>query len=193
MERLAYSFVLAYHGCEKRVGLSLLRGRSFKPSENDYDWLGPGAYFWENNPLRGLEWAEEQKLQGRIADPWVIGAVIDLGNCLDLSTHAGVQLVRLAYDSLSKSGISKLPSNTPRGRRFLDCAVIRHLHAAAEDPRSGLRPFDTVRGLFTEGEPAFPGSSFLAKTHVQVAVRNLEMIKGIFRVPDRQLRVPAAL
>lgn len=193
MERLAYSFVLAYHGCERRVGMSLLRGRSFKPSDNDYDWLGPGAYFWENNPLRGLEWAVEQKLRGRIESPWVIGAVIDLGNCLDLSTHAGVQLVRLAFESLSRSKITTLPSNTRTGRRFLDCAVIRHLHAAAEDPASGLRPFDTVRGLFTEGEPAFPGSAFSAKTHIQVAVRNPEMIKGVFRVPDRQLRLPSAI
>jgi hypothetical protein len=37
----------------------LLAGTAFKPSNNDYDWLGPGIYFWEANPLRGLEFAEE--------------------------------------------------------------------------------------------------------------------------------------
>lgn len=44
--------------------------------------------------------------------------------------------------------------------------------------------FDTVRGLFTEGGPLFPGSGFRAKTHVQVAVRSADNIKGYFRVPQ---------
>ncbi len=26
-------------------------------SKNDYDWLGLGMYFWENNYDRTLEWA----------------------------------------------------------------------------------------------------------------------------------------
>ncbi|GAB6038857.1 hypothetical protein JCM15519_34160 [Fundidesulfovibrio butyratiphilus] len=45
----------------------------------------------------------------------------------------------------------------------------------------GIGPFDTVRGLFTEGGPLFPGSGFQAKTHIQTAVRTLPSIKGVFR------------
>jgi hypothetical protein len=28
-------------------------------STNDYDWLGSGIYFWENNEERAMEWAVE--------------------------------------------------------------------------------------------------------------------------------------
>lgn len=56
MHRLSSSFVLGYHGCDQSVGEALLRGEPFRISNNDYDWLGPGVYFWEANPERGLAW-----------------------------------------------------------------------------------------------------------------------------------------
>ncbi len=37
----------------------ILGGGSLRPSENDYDWLGHGVYFWENNEQRALQFAEE--------------------------------------------------------------------------------------------------------------------------------------
>jgi len=45
-------------------------------------------YFWESNPLRGLEFAREaaKRKGSRMADPFVIGAVIDLGICPHLTT-----------------------------------------------------------------------------------------------------------
>lgn len=58
--------------------------------------------------------------------------------------------------------------------RFLDCSVIRHLHSINESEENGdLQRFDTVRGLFVEGEPAYPGGQFFNKTHTQVAVRSI--------------------
>jgi ribulose-5-phosphate 4-epimerase/fuculose-1-phosphate aldolase len=48
-------------------------------SQNSYDWLGHGIYFWESNLQRAYEFAEEQKNRGKIKDVAVIGAVIDLG------------------------------------------------------------------------------------------------------------------
>jgi hypothetical protein len=53
------------------------QGEAFKPSNNEYDWLGPGAYFWEANPIRGLEFAGEPQRKS-IREPFVVGAVIDL-------------------------------------------------------------------------------------------------------------------
>jgi hypothetical protein len=44
-----------------------------------------------------------------------------------------------------------------------------------------LRPeIQTVRGVFVEGNPAFPGSQIYAKTHVQIAVRDSSCILGYF-------------
>jgi hypothetical protein len=59
VHRLSTSFILGYHGCDVRIAEALLEGKAFKQSLNDYDWLGPGVYFWEANPQRGLDFAIE--------------------------------------------------------------------------------------------------------------------------------------
>ncbi|SPF51914.1 hypothetical protein SBA4_4770009 [Candidatus Sulfopaludibacter sp. SbA4] len=59
MHRLTSTFVLGYHGCDRSIGERLLKGNPFRPSSNEYDWLGPGIYFWEANPQRGLDFARE--------------------------------------------------------------------------------------------------------------------------------------
>lgn len=69
--------------------------------------------------------------------------------------------------------------------RKLDCAVINHLHQVRVS--AGLPSFDTVRGFFLEGDRIYPGAGFLEKTHVQICVRNLDCIKGVFRVPENHL------
>ncbi len=53
MHRLSTSFVLGYHGCEAAVAEKLLAGEPFKASSNDYDWLGPGIYFWKPTRAAG--------------------------------------------------------------------------------------------------------------------------------------------
>jgi hypothetical protein len=192
LHRLASAFVLGYHGCDRHVGERILLGKSFRPSSNDYDWLGPGVYFWESNPQRGLDFARETaaRKRSKISEPFVIGAVIELGLCLDLTTSAGIEWVRIAYDSLAASadvGRVELPRNTAdRLRRNLDCAVIRRLHSILE--AQSLPAVDTVRGVFTEGRPIYPDAGFDAKTHIQIAVRNLDSIKGVFRVSPAHLK-----
>jgi hypothetical protein len=41
--------------------------------------------------------------------------------------------------------------------------------------------YDSVRCLFSEGGPAFEGSFILAKSHVQIAIRNEAAIIGYFK------------
>ena len=192
MHQLASSFVLGYHGCEKAVGERILTGEPFKQSNNDYDWLGPGIYFWEANPLRGLAFAREARKRrtSNIKQPFVIGAVISLGLCLDLTTTAGVEQVRAAHGSLAESTAAsgiELPQNAPDGlMRRLDCAVIQMVHTIRRD-RNDV-PIDTVKGVFIEGRPIYEGSGFYERTHIQIAVRDRDCIKGVFRVPPGQLR-----
>ncbi len=67
--------------------------------------------------------------------------------------------------------------------RYLDCAVIRHLHTAISRVPANERivePFDTVRGMFVEGRPLYPGCGYREKAHVQIAVVNSLCIKGLF-------------
>jgi hypothetical protein len=190
VHRLSTSFVLAYHGCDHDLGERVLSGEtSFKPSNNDYDWLGPGVYFWESNPQRALEFAREKGKRGEIRKPFVVGAVVDMGLCLDLTTKDSIENLREAHRSLlmtiPKGG--PLPANGPETwRRRLDCAVIRCLHQIRRDP--GSEPIDTVRGIFTEGHPIYDGSAILEKTHVQLAVLNPECIRAVFRVPKMVIK-----
>lgn len=73
--------------------------------------------------------------------------------------------------------------NEDRVLRYLDCAVLRHLHEILEAQPARHRliePFDTVRGTFHEGGPLYPGAKIMEKSHVQVAVRTPSCIKGFF-------------
>lgn len=57
----------------------------------------------------------------------------------------------------------------------------------ADGNPSPLPPFNSVRGLYQENDPAFDGSKILSKTHVQIAVLTPETcIQGYLRVPEAQ-------
>lgn len=198
MQKLSTSFALGYHGCDRRVAEDLLLNKPFEPSENDYDWLGSGIYFWEANPSRGLTWAEElqqhrKSTSNQIKDPYVVGAVIELGYCLDLLSSTGIELVKAGYRNFSlkieATGIEK-PRNQGGNDLFLrhlDCAVINYIHDV--NKKTGRPEFDTVRGVFLEGKPVYETSGFHEKTHIQICVRNPKNIKGVFRVPTDQLEI----
>jgi hypothetical protein len=73
--------------------------------------------------------------------------------------------------------------------RELDCAVIEFLHQKVREEvkaqkmngkYSELKHFDTVRGIFTEGGPAFSGAGIQLKNHIQICIRNFNCIKGLF-------------
>lgn len=204
MSRLRTSFILGYHGCEKEIAEKVLAGDALVQSTKDFDWLGPGAYFWESDPDRATEWATNRPSKRAFREPYVLGAVIDLGNCLDLTTREGTLLLRDSYESFAagqQAGKLPMPTNEnlstdphrDRLLRKLDCAVINHLHQNIRDElsnwvdggRTGQQPpssFDTVRGMFPEGGQAFPGAGILGKTHTQVSVLNSDCIKGVFRL-----------
>lgn len=191
MHKLSASFVLGYHGCDETVGEQLLLNQNFHLSQNDYDWLGEGVYFWEANPLRGLQFAQEVALREpkRIKKPFVVGAILDLGYCLDLTTSAGLNMVKETYTALREAyeaaGLP-LPANRPEQFRHpLDCAVINYLHKIRVS--KNRPPVDSIKAIFQEPPVLYPGSAFMEKNHIQIAIRNVECIKGVFRVPKKHL------
>ena len=194
MHTLSTTFILGYHGCDKTVADGLVAGESFRPSKNDYDWLGHGVYFWEANPARALEFAKELKLRnGTIKTPYVVGAVIDLGYCLDLTSTAGIEAVEKGYETfiqvIAATG-RQVPTNTGGPDlllRRLDCAVINHIHRSIMKSKHA-QPFDTVRGVFIEGERVYENSGFFKKTHIQICVSNPDSIKAVFGLRKDQLK-----
>lgn len=192
-------WVLGFHGCDQSTYEDVLFHKgTLEPSTNQWDWLGNGIYFWEHSYDRALEWAQGLKERKKIKEPAVIGAVIDLGRCLNLTDYASSKVLKEGYKLLeaycASSGVP-LPENRPLKRsrdilvRNLDCAVVQQIHAFHNEQGTS---YDSVRGIFTEGEPAYPGAAFLEKTHVQICVVNPNCIKGYFapRVSVNQYRLP---
>ncbi|MCL2048897.1 MAG: hypothetical protein FWG87_09235 [Defluviitaleaceae bacterium] len=184
--------ILAFHGCDiSTYNDVLINGNHLKPSMNDYDWLGNGIYFWESNRQRAFEWAEEQVKLGKYKTPAVIGAVIDLGRCMNLKDSKFIDMLKSGYHALESrchSENREMPKNTggaDKLLRKLDCAVIEQAHDIATNLKK--KPFDSVRGLFIEGANVYPGSGFKAKTHIQICVRNPNCIKGYFNPLNENL------
>jgi hypothetical protein len=179
-------YVLGYHGCDEAVARKVVVGSdTLRPSKNAYDWLGHGQYFWEDSPRRAHRWAQEESKRagGKIKTPSVLGAVIDLGNCLNLIDAESLERVRSAHHRLEKlANELRLPLAINGGEDFrarkLDCAVLEALHQwRAEDE---LEAFDTVRAFFVEGEPLYPTAGIRQLDHIQICVRSSESIKGYF-------------
>lgn len=183
------SFVLGFHGTEKTTVDTVVdqkRRVHLDHSKKSYDWLGHGVYFWENDPARGLEWAKSGKKNGKIKQPDVVGAIIDLGLCLDLTTQTGLEEVQLAYAAYKKSmheanqTMAQNFMGADRVLRELDCAVIEVLHQLRQD--EGAPPYDSIRAAFPEDDPLYKDSGFRAKNHIQLCVLNeSKCIKGYFK------------
>lgn len=194
--------VLGFHGCDKTVRDSVVNGGNLFKSENSYDWLGSGIYFWENDPERAYEWAVQlsKRKNSSIKEPAVVGAVIDLGFCFNLTNRAYTDYLKVGYEMLKLSCEQKgipLPENrNVDGNkdlllRDLDCAVVNTLIKLSYRGKI-VKPYDTVRGVFTEGIEIYPNAGFQEKTHVQISVINPNCIKGYFlpREVDNTYSIP---
>lgn len=190
--------IIGFHGCDQDIRDRIVTHQTMlKLSKNKWDWLGDGMYFWQNNYERAIHFAKNPPPNVKIKNPAVLGAVFSLGNCLDLSDKRFIDLVKLSYDSLKQSATSegtKLPVNkNPTGDessadkvvRALDCAVITNVHKITAQTKQP--PFDTVRGIFIEGNTLYDGAGFNDKTHVQICIRNPNCIKGFF-IPRKHVK-----
>ena len=162
-------------------------------SNNAYDWLGPGMYFWECNHDRAQEWAEEH-FRKKKKEPAVIGCIIDLGYCMDFLETKYLSLLKPAHERYKQTAeVAGFPlvENENSGNSFdfdlrsLDCAVIRTIHTDREDQK--LPRFDTVRGVFWEGEEPYLHAGFKQKNHIQVCVRNPNCLKGFFLPREKDI------
>jgi hypothetical protein len=177
--------VIAYHGCDIETAERVLAGEPLKASENDFDWLGHGIYFWEYGPDRALRFAVQQQRRGKVKMPAIVAARIQLGNCFDLLDTRFTADLAAAYEpwaeSFCRTGLP-LPKNgggpPDHKLRRLDCAVLNWYLEAAN--RRGVT-YDSVRCAFPEGGPVYEGSGIFSEMHVQIAVRSPACILEVFR------------
>lgn len=193
------SIVVGFHGCDESVRDLIVNHQTIPiPSTNDYDWLGHGFYFWENNDARALQWAEDQSKNpnSSIKKPAILGAYIDLGNCLDLLDSFYLYRLKQAYpilcDSLAVAGKPMLKNKPIKSGdlivRQLDCAVFEVFHNITN--LKGEDEYDTVRGVFWEGEELYPGAGMQEKNHIQICVRNINHIKAFFIPRKKEIANP---
>jgi hypothetical protein len=164
-------------------------GPWFDPSVQVGDWLGEGAYFWQEAPQWASEWLLTKKVNrdpeahAKVASyrPAVIGAIISLANSLDLLDTRWVPVLEDSVDP----GYIWLQTEAPRRaqpertsqRKFdpqnpywnsVDWATIMWAANFAA-PEQGVI-FWSVRCPFIEGDPLFEESAIYKQAHVEIAV-----------------------
>lgn len=194
---VAGGLLLGYHGCDRRVAERILAGDDeLNESSANNDWLGPGVYFWVDSPALAFGWAchVEATRPAKISAPYVVGAYINPGLCLNLTDLAITRELQGAYkewETIARLAGKELPSNIKDPAsgeivsRPLDCAFFQFIHSTRAS--AGLPAYDSVLGVFESNPPVFPGSAIKLRTHIQIAVRSHNEhsnILGYFRVPQ---------
>jgi hypothetical protein len=168
-----------FHGTSKRAAESILRD-GFKMSRNDYDWLGDGAYFFQDAPLHAWDWAEEHFGD----EAAVVGSIIRLENCMDFLDIQWTTVLSEIYDSfltlLKRAGLP-LPTQTSGAHR-LDRGVINYAVGVLSERGISVR---CVRAAFLEGVPIYPNSALFNRAHIQIAVRDAMLIEESWILPSR--------
>lgn len=161
---------LFYHGTSAEAARSI-QINGFKASKNDGDWLGDGVYFFDVRS-RAEQWA---KYYHRDASPTLITVEIDLSNCMDLSDQKWTQVLHRHADRLltkaKRSGHPEIIQNDIFHGK--DSFVINSI--AKQLANCGLE-ISCVKGLFTSGDLAYPGSALALEAHAQLAVRDTRII-----------------
>lgn len=164
--------IFGYHGTSNNRATTIL-AEGFRASDNDYDWLGTGIYFFQDAPLRARQWAIEQ----HPSNPAVICSRIRLDNCIDLFDIGWQPLLKNVYNSFveqCRDTDRPLPQQNPQRSKAhrLDCAFFNF----AIELISQAQPIDSIRAAFIEGERLFPNSAIFELAHIQIAVRNPKLI-----------------
>jgi hypothetical protein len=164
--------VFGNRGTSKQKANTVL-SQGFRVSDNDYDWLGEGVYFFQDAPYRAMQWATQQHPQ----DPAVIRALIQLDNCIDLLDIKWIPTLKIVYNSF-KQGYQRfdrpLPKQNPTLSKAhrLDCAFFNY---TTELLRRQGQNMEIIRAVFVEGESIFPSSAIFDLAHIQIAVKNTEL------------------
>lgn len=166
---------IGFHGTSIAAAQRILSS-GFDASRNEYDWLGDGAYFFQHAPIRAWEWAR-QRFGERAA---VVGAEIDLADGIDLLDIPWERVIVRTFERyighLARSGLP-MPRQS-RGAHRLDRGVLNYLVDGMAQDGMIVR---SLRAVFAEGEPMYPGSALLTRAHVQIAVRGRTAIVRTWR------------
>ena len=197
--------VVAYHGCDITTRDDLVAGRTQpRSSQNKYDWLGPGFYVFEGDAQRAAAFAQAAADQPQrmltakpILRPAVVGCVLSIQRCLDMTTRLGLlefeRACRAFELGYTESTDERMPANAPAGDddtdvllRQLDNAVFTFIHKSRDQQHDSIH-YQAVRGAFRQGPELSPNSGFHRDSHIQIAVRDPLCIRAWFLPAETQL------
>jgi len=173
--------VVGYHGTTAAVADRLVEGGAFTQSSKIYEWLGTGVYFWEYAPRQAWWWTKDLR---KNAKPAVVGAMIRLGNCLDLLDPENVRWLKSVYGDMMgtwRQAKAQIPRNV-RDKRYLDCAVLNWVYSQSE---TSATPIETSRGVFVPTDNkkrVWKGSWIYEEAHIQICIRNPQNILALWHV-----------
>lgn len=192
--------VLGYHGCDVTVRDRLVKGSlsHLTPSANKYDWLGGGVYFFEGDAERALDFAQASCDHPKkhftakpIVKPSVVGAVLCVSRCWDMTTLKGRRMYAVALAELraAQAALDRpMPVNESTGAddhdtllRRLDCAVFNIGHQMWEQQHQAA--IQLMRAAFYQGKRVTDTSEFRTGTHIQLALRDPTCVLGWFLPP----------
>lgn len=164
--------VYGYHGTSQTAAALIVHG-TFLPSNNRYDWLGDGIYFWEEAPERAWEWARQ--VYGD--DAAVVASRLLLDSCMDLAERHWQEFLAEVYRSFAherKQRGRAVPRQRPNsGSHPLDRVIINRAVVTLAQQGIVIR---VVRSPFREGKRLYPWSALYSHQHVQIAVRDTALI-----------------
>jgi hypothetical protein len=168
--------IYGYHGTSQTKAQSIL-ANGFRMSDNNYDWLGTGIYFFQDAPLRANQWATLQYP----SEPVVICACLRLENCIDLFDVGWQPILKAVYNDFVdeyQSDGQPLPAQNPENSKAhrLDCAFLNY---TVELLASLGQMVESIRASFMEGDRLFHDSAIFDLAHVQIAIKNPKLIQTL--------------
>lgn len=180
--------VRGYHGTTLRAANSIL-DNGFDFSTNKYDWLGKGIYFWQDAPQRAWNWAVEYTQNKHPDDaPVVLCSELDLNNCMDfLDSNPGndwyfalnntYKLLKERISQMTEEEYKQFPPPIQKGKLHgWDRCCIDFLIKEILEPQEEY--ISSVRAAFSDGKAIFENSGLYDLAHVQIAIRDLKMVKN---------------
>ena len=156
--------VIGYHGTSSESAAKILTD-GFRASTQDWEWLGRGAYFWQDAPYRAQSWAIERLgREGYTGPIAVVAAEILLAGFTDLLDKQGMGQLKEIAERYVASNQSL--QNAGKANR-LDCAVFNFATIVLQSKGVVVNGY---RAACVEGLPLTPGSPVHDLSHVQIVV-----------------------
>ena len=171
-------WVYGYHGTSMDRASAIIES-GFKPSSNEYDWLGGGIYFWQDAPKRAWQWAQHTYPD----NPAVVKSLLRLDrSCLDLLDVGYSPLLKTMYNGFIRSYERRnltLPAQTEKSKAHrLDCLFFNYVVSTVNS--SFPESIGSIRSAFVEGDKIFPTSAIYDLTHVQITILNSSLVEASY-------------